>query len=228
MENVGRTDHLIDLTGKRFGRLVVQQRAPRESRVKPRWACVCDCGKETVVFGSQLRSGQTKSCGCLANDGSSRRTHGASRSKLYNAWKTMHARCRNPSNARWERYGGRGIAVCSSWTGAGGFAAFMADMGPRPSDRHSIERIDNDGNYEPGNCKWGLPETQNRNRGNNLLVTHEGETKTLAEWSRSSPVSEQVIRSRFVLRGWNFEDALNTPAFGRQKQKKGPGCPEPL
>ena len=173
---------LVDLTGQRFGRLTVVERAGSAPAGRPLWNCRCACGGAVVVVGANLKNGNTRSCGCLraeecgktgartaaANSraGTEKRVkHGHARAvnrhPLYSTWNSMKDRCRNPRNPKYRLYGGRGIRVCSRWED---FVAFLADMGTKPSPKHSIDRIDNDGNYEPGNVRWATPHQQNRNR----------------------------------------------------------------
>lgn len=121
----------------------------------------------------------------------------------YQAWASMKHRCTNPNNKRWPRYGGRGIRVCEEWMS---FENFFADMGPRPPGM-SLDRIDNDGNYEPANCRWASVEDQNRNRSNVIHLTHEGETLCVAEWTRLG-LGKNTIYAR-LQRGWSVEEALS-------------------
>lgn len=145
-----------DLTGRRFGRWEVMARRGNDNYRNARWLCRCDCGIQSLVSSDALRSGQSKSCGCIVKT-----QMGDSGSPEYAAWGAMIRRCHNPSDPHFVNYGARGICVCDEWRGS--YAAFLAHVGRRPSELHSIDRVNNDGNYEPGNMRWATRSQQNSN-----------------------------------------------------------------
>lgn len=202
-----------NLTGKRFGRLAVVSFSRREGR-KNFWNCRCRCGADRVVRGDHLTTGATSSCGCYLreNRGTFNFRHGLIKQPTYRSWAGMLARCENPNNPRYADWGGRGITVCPRWHS---FTLFLADMGIRPSPRHSIDRINNEGNYESGNCRWATQKTQNRNRRNNRHVTIAGQTRTLAEWCEHFGISQHNVKARVRGCGWSLERALTTPLMRR-------------
>lgn len=152
----------IDLSGLTFGNLRVTGEAGRDRRGRGLWKCSCSCGTIKVVASYFLRCGDTVSCGCLRAKkiGALNRSHGMADTPIYNLWRAMHMRCRLPNSTAFKWYGGRGISVCRRWLK---FENFFTDMGHRPHGR-SLDRINNDGNYEPGNCRWATPKEQVTNR----------------------------------------------------------------
>jgi hypothetical protein len=211
---------LLDLTGRRFARLVVISRQTNTTAVKPVWLCRCDCGALTDVMGYSLTSGHTQSCGCWQRQRTaevsrvSSRTHGHSKTHpLYKLWAGLRSRCRNPNATGYERYGGRGIRICAKWDD---FAAFVADVGPRPSPQHTLDRIDNDGHYEPGNVRWSTPSEQCNNSRNAMWVMYRGARMRLLDAWRASGerVPRDVITQR-LRSGWSLPRALETPVRAR-------------
>lgn len=181
----------IDISGQRFNHLTAIEPVGRRG-TSVLWRCHCDCGRETAVGAYQLRAGEIKSCGCAWTDKVV--THGMSKSPEYRAWAGMIGRCENPTNKRFSLYGGRGIRVCARWRNS--FEAFHADMGPRPSNKHSIDRIDVDGGYSPENCRWADQKTQCRNRRSNVRHTAHGLTLTVPEWAEHLGIPEGTLRVR--------------------------------
>jgi hypothetical protein len=197
-----------DLTGRRFGRLTVMRRegsVPNGSGTAPTWLVRCECGQEKPVRGADLRSGHVTSCGCLS------RPHGMFGTPEYSAWVAMIQRCTNPRNSQHRLYGGRGITVCERW--AESFPAFLADMGPRPSATHSLDRYPNNstGNYEPGNCRWATQTEQARNKRTSHVLSVSGVSATIAEWAERTGLGPTTIRNR-IYRGWTPERAVSTSA----------------
>lgn len=204
-----------DIRGQRFGRLVaISYLGPVHNTSL--WLMHCDCGNEKKVRRSNLRT--TRSCGCLVRESVSRAqtTHGLTKPgnhhPLYAIWDGMKRRCHG-SNPHY-RYGGRGIYVCDRWRyGEGektGFECFLADMGDRPSQEHSIDRIDYNGHYSPENCRWATATEQQRNRSTNRMVRFRGRGMTLTEAIGLSGLTEQAVWAR-LHRGWSIDDALTIP-----------------
>lgn len=205
--------HFVDLTGRKFSFLTVVGQSPdraRDGRI--RWDCVCDCGRRVTHATSNLNSSTATSCGCLTKQKqiAARTTHGWTGTSTYEIWCGIIRRCTNPKCTAYDRYGGRGISVCDRWLS---FEAFLADMGERPAGR-SIDRINNDGNYEPGNCRWATTAQQQANKSNNRMLTHNGVTATIAEWSKRVGIPQAALRTRLSL-GWPVPRAL-TPSVPRR------------
>lgn len=205
----------MKLEGRRFGRLIVVSEAPYQRGKGTYWNCVCDCGGEKVARGVQLTRRNTTSCGCRLTDGSVRRIHGLSKTRIYDLWTQMIMRCENPNNKAYDRYGGRGIRVCKRWAEGDasktGFEYFLEDMGPKPRGL-SLDRINVDGHYEPSNCRWATGTEQCRNKTNNARVEYEGGVYTWSELAEKGVVSPQLLRSRVVQWGWDLKEAMFTPA----------------
>lgn len=180
--------------------LVEARRVPRgERRTRAAWLTRCDCGTEKVVLEDDLKSGRRRSCGCWIREQVKRpRTHGAmlggKATPEYAIWCAIKARCTRPNDPRFPQYGGRGIRVCQRW--ADSFADFLSDVGPRPSEGLSLDRIDNDGHYEPGNVRWATDAVQTRNTRRNRWLTAFGKTLCLKDWSKEIGVSQQALRER--------------------------------
>jgi hypothetical protein len=206
---------LIDLTGQRFGLWHVVCRGKTEASTcgtRVFWSCVCDCGSSRDVLGHYLRSGESRSCGCMSNQfkaehwpESLKRLHPSE----YSIWMGMRTRCSNPRRNRARRYIELGITVCERWDS---FSAFLSDMGPRPSPTHSIDRIDGTKGYSPENCRWATPLEQRMNTTRVRVLTIAGETKPVVEWAASFGISPKTVKARIDKYGWEPIRALSTPA----------------
>jgi len=205
-----------DLEGQVFGRLTALEPVPMPGKLH--WRCRCSCGKEATIAASSLTSGRTRSCGCLADEDKRLRglihghAVGGETTPEYDAWRMMVARCRDPRNCNYHHYGARGITVCDAW--ADSFQTFLLAVGPKPGPEYSIGRIDNDGNYEPGNVRWENPVQQANNRRTNRKVTAFGRTQNLKEWAIELGMPRQTIADRLA-RGCTPEQAL-TPAAKKE------------
>lgn len=183
--------------GTRFGRLVVVGRSGNIG-TSAAWLCTCDCGNKKRVRGGSLRRGEIVSCGCRKAEALDRRTHGMRRSPEWKSWDSAIQRTTNPNHKSYADYGGRGIVVCARWAS---FETFYEDMGPRPSREHSLDRYpDQNGNYEPGNCRWATSSEQANNKRNNVMATVDGRTMTVHQWASASGIPASVITQR-VKRG---------------------------
>lgn len=198
------------MVGNKYGRLKVLEYVG-----KGRVLCECDCGAIKIVQAVHLRNGMTKSCGCYRLDFPNRKTHGESnretgkRTKLYHIWCNLKSRCNNPNDKRYADYGGRGISVCEDWRNS--YVNFR-DWANKNGycDGLTIDRIDNNGNYEPSNCRWSDWKAQSNNKRNNHLLTYKGETKTMAQWADKFGINFGTLKRR-IYRGWSTERAIETP-----------------
>lgn len=201
---------LVDLTGQKFGRLKVLERAPGQGR-NAAWVCICDCGNRCTVLACNLRAGKTKSCGCFGLEckAENNRIHGGShRSRLYRIWKAMKWRC-NPKSPDYKHYGARGITVCKEWEHS--FEAFRDwAMAHGYAENLTIDRINNDKGYSPDNCRWITQGKQNLNKRNNHTVTYQGRTQTLSQWAKEFGLNSSTLHRR-LKEGWPVEKALTTP-----------------
>lgn len=200
----------LDLTGKKFGLLTVIRLHSKDDRYRYRWECVCDCGGKAVCITNNLTRGHTLSCGCysMKRRAEAATKHGQSgRTAEYRAWLHMKSRCYNNKVELYPIYGGRGITVCKRWLHS--FENFFSDMGKRPSSKHSLDRIDVNGNYEPSNCRWATAIQQARNKRSNRLITFNGYTATLTEWAEKLNTTDKVIRKR-IERGVPIDENAKT------------------
>jgi len=197
-----------DMTGMRFSRLLVKSEACKTKYNNSAWNCQCDCGNEIIVPGPYLRQGDTKSCGCLKRDTSKNRntTHGLSQTDEFKTLARIKTRCFNRNSKDYPNYGGRGITICSEWINSP--ETFVRDVGLKPSKKHSLDRINVNGNYEPGNVRWATPFQQANNNRRNRVIEWNGETKTLAQWSIVLGISSSCLSARLNKGGWPIERAF--------------------
>ena len=173
----------------------------RNKRHRRQVLCACDCGREKVIFVDNLNSGYTTSCGCVRRQriALALYKHGSCEDTEYWTWCSMKNRCFNPNEWHYHRYGGRGITICERWMT---FANFLEDMGRRPTPTHTLERRDNNGNYEPSNCRWATPMEQANNRSTSRWVTVDGQTLTVAQWARKLGKPQQWLRGQLKRGSW--------------------------
>lgn len=208
----------LDLLNQRFGRLVVVEKSNSKNG-ETMWKCKCDCGKTTIVSTSNLKAGRIKSCGCFKLDKliELSTTHNQRHTFLYEVWKAIRQRCNNPKHASYHNYGGRGIAVCDEWNKS--FQAFYdwsyangysTENQKDEKLKLTIDRINNDGNYEPSNCRWVDRKTQSRNMRTTKFITFKGQTKSVSEWCELYGINRNSFDVR-IKGGWSIEDALTKP-----------------
>ena len=206
----------IDLSGQRFGRLTVIERAAENLSGKPAWHCRCDCGNHVTVRGNALHTGNTMSCGCLRVDTckGTKTTHGSSKTRLFYTYNNMKHRCYYKKSKDYENYGGRGICVCDEWLHSfETFKKWALENGY--SEGLSIDRIDPNGNYCPENCRWTTMQVQGKNK-RMCYLTFNGETKTREEWSMVTGISRANIADR-LHKGWSIERTLTEPVHNNEK-----------
>jgi hypothetical protein len=193
---------LISLIGNKYGKLTVLERVIIKGDKHTYWRCKCDCGGEKIARSDALQNGDTSHCGCVNNNG----THHKTGHRINNIWGGMKERCLNENCKNYSEYGGRGITICSEWLND--FMSFYNwSMENGYSDNLSIDRINVNGNYEPGNCRWATPKEQSNNTRINNLIEIEGEIKSLSQWAELSGVSRQTIQRR-INKGIKGEEIL--------------------
>lgn len=216
----------IDLTGRKFERLTVLERAENSSENEVQWLCRCDCGTITKARRGDLIRGKMKSCGCLKketsrNNGKTCITHGMTRTRLYREWSGIKARCYNENHPNYKNYGLRGITMCRAWKDD--FMAFYAwakESGydeNAPRGVYTLERKDNDGPYSPDNCRWITIKEQGLNKRNTVRLTHNGETLLISEWAKRTGISEGCIRLR-LRKGWEVSRTLTEPLHEEKRR----------
>lgn len=209
----------IDLTGKRFGKLFVVKQTTNYVNGVATWLCLCDCGNHVVKRGDVLRRGDATNCGCISKEKQrvAVTTHGLSHSPLYRAWDSMKRRCKNPTTKFYENYGGRGITFCDEWQNFEPFRDWALSNGYRKG--LTLDRIDNDGNYCPQNCRWVDMYTQSRNKRNNKWLSLNGKTMILSDWAKELNVTPHVIEQR--LKHHDTETALTMPHIKKSWSRHG-------
>lgn len=199
-----------DLTGKKFNRLTAVEVVGKDKHGNMLWLCKCDCGNATIIPTNKLTSNKTKSCGCLKKETAKPPVivkHGMSYSRLYQVWKDMKGRCYRPTSTRYYTHGARGVKVCAEWQTFEPFYKWALSNGYQ--ENLTLDRINNDGNYEPSNCRWATMKTQANNRRTNHFLTYKGETHTLKEWAEIIGINYNTLVGRINRLGWSIEKTLN-------------------
>ena len=206
-QKIKKGNRFADLTNKRFGNLIAIKYFKKPNEKKYTWQCVCDCGNTKNIISSNLIRGNSTTCGCgKIKLGEITTKHGMAKTRIFKIWVGVRKRCTNSNCKSYNLYGGRGITISSKWDN---FIDYYNDMKEGYSDDLSLDRIDPNGNYEPGNCRWATMKTQNRNKRNNHFVNYDNNNKTLAEWSEISGVDSNVINYR-IKNGWDLKNAIYT------------------
>lgn len=224
-----------DLTGQKFGRLLVVKQIGRDSNQNVVWECLCDCGNVTSAITTVLKRGTKRSCGCLMRESAKiqleknakRITHGGYKERLYTIYAAMIRRCENPHDNRYDKYGGRGIKVCDEWRNDySAFRSFALENGYDPEGKYgqtTIDRIDVNGNYCPENCRFVSQTVQQNNKSNNTWMTYNGKTLTMAQWAKELGISVNTIMSR-INYGWSTERILSEPVHNNGRKKRVDLC----
>ncbi len=210
-----------ELARQRFGKLVAVKSYYDKDKKVTLWECKCDCGNTCYVRANRLVHGRTKSCGCLRKDSNlkNKTTHGMAHTRIYNAWHSMKARCYNPTNHNYHRYGGRGISVCDEWKDSfESFYEWATSNGY--SDDLTLDRVDNNGNYCPDNCRWVTTKVQNNNREVSINITYNGKTQNLSQWCKELNLPYMRIYQRLVTYGFSFEEAITEPTHLRSGKRR--------
>ena len=198
----------VNITDQRFGRLQAVKLAFRDKHNREFWLFKCDCGQEKAIEKSSVKTGHTKSCGCwqLENNKVVGITHNKSKTREYKIWLGIKKRCLDSNHSTYKNYGKRGIKICDRWLDS--FENFLEDMGNCPSDIHSIDRVNNDGNYESLNCRWATRKEQNNNCRRNRLFDHDGLQYTLSQLCEKLNVKYHLIYDRIYVLNWTLEEAI--------------------
>ena len=194
--------------GMQFGKLKIVGQLIERKHKERQFLCKCECGNSTILPAYAVHTGATKSCGCIY------RKHGLHRHHIYGCWRGMIKRCYQQTHHSYHQYGEKGVTVCERWRAS--FKLFLEDMGMPPSNKHSIDRINNDGNYEPSNCRWATASEQCNNRRDNILLTYNGTTKTQAQWAEHLGIPSYIIYGRRK-RNLSIEEVLFAPYIPKKK-----------
>ena len=209
---------IVDISGEKFNNLLVIERDYNVKTGKAYWKCLCDCGNKTIVSGSNLRNGSVKSCGCLIYR-SKNKTHGMSKSSLYKIWNGMKFRCTNKNSGSYKNYGQRGISVCEEWfNNPQLFIEWALKNGYK--EGLTIDRIDNEKDYCPENCRWISKGEQAKNRRMNYCIEYKGEAKTLWELCEELNLNYNLVHNRIKKLGWSLEKAISTPVNENKRNMK--------
>ena len=216
------------IPNERYGKLIILAEAEKAKDGARRVLCRCDCGTEFVTRLKSVRIGNTKSCGCLRfSTAPKKEKKQRKRSRLYGVWTTMKGRCNNPNHTEYHRYGAKGIKVCEEWNSSfKTFEKWAYENGydeNAPRGKCTIDRIDSCGNYEPSNCRWVDFKIQSNNTNRNHLITYNGETHTMSEWSDITGISYYVIRSR-VTRKESLQDIFFKGNLKIEKERRAKLC----
>lgn len=206
----------VNIIGKRFGNLTVIERSSNTKHGATQWLCKCDCGNEIVIPIYTLQRGVVHNCGCMKQKHHNI-THGGSYTPLYNLWHQMIYRCEKPNNRAYKDYGGRGIHVCEEWHDFETFKNWADET--RPSTDYTLDRIDNNKDYSPDNCKWSNKKEQANNRRSNVKLEYQGEVHDLTEWSEILGFDYKRVHNRMFKLGWSFEKAITTPVEEKKRNK---------
>ena len=210
-------NNFFDLTGEKIGKLTVIKRVENDKFNRSKWLCQCDCGNQTIVAGTFLRTHKTNSCGCLFKEVHSKSKYKNKKSKefkrIYNIFNGMKNRCYNMKSKDYKNYGARGIKICNQWlnkeNGIDNFFDWSITNGYK--ENLTIDRIDVNGNYEPDNCRWITLKQQFLNKRNNKLITFNNKTQTLSEWSKELKIKYPTLNNRINTNKWDIERAFTKP-----------------